>query len=72
MKRWMNRKTAVRMKDIIVGQRVNTKFGPATVRGISSAKYVDVMLEKAIPGRRDMTDKTWQTFPRNIQLLQAS
>ena len=55
------------LKDATEGLRVNTKFGPGTVTGTTAGKYIELLLDKSIPGRQNMNDRTLQAAPRNVK-----
>jgi hypothetical protein len=61
----------MKLKDVTIGMRVQTSFGPGTVTAVTAAKYVDLQLDNRVPGRPDMNDRSWQTIPRNIRPLEG-
>lgn len=62
----------MKIRDAKQGVRVETKFGAATVTGVTEGKYVDLMLDSPMPGRKDQSDKSWQVSPRAATIVTES
>lgn len=57
----------MQMKDISIGMRITTAIGDGVVTGFTGKKYVDLLMDKSIRGRKDMTDRTHQMGPRSLK-----
>lgn len=62
----------MKIKDAKPGVRVTTEFGLGTITGVTAGKYIDLVMDNPIPGRKDQSDRTWQVGPRRAQLVTSA